>query len=80
MEESLCRFYCFFISALLLEIDLSRGEIVIPLISLTQPRCCACTIPGSEFPLAYVLVFFVFNDFMQEVVVRFADIGTIVRI
>jgi hypothetical protein len=36
---------------------------------------CSCPKPGAGFPLAYVIVFFVFNGLRWEVVVCFVDLG-----
>ena len=71
-----CRFFhCLFSSVLLLEIQLSKGEI--PLTGLTKPHVCACPILGHRFPTQYVVVIFLFSG-LWEVVIHFSDIGGIV--
>jgi hypothetical protein len=50
-------FYRLFISVLLLEIQLSRGEGVgISPTGLTLPHLCACSMPGPEIPTSYVVI------------------------
>ena len=59
-----------------LEIQLSRGEVWCrwrfsyqeggfgtPLTGSTPPHFCASPKPGPGFPMSYVMVFFVFNEF-----------------
>jgi hypothetical protein len=59
-----------------LEIQLSRGEVwcrwrfsyqeggfETPLTGSTPPHFCASPKPGPGFPMSYVMVFFVFNEF-----------------
>jgi len=38
------------------------GRVGIPLTGLTPPHICACPTPGPGFPLACVVVFYMFND------------------
>ena len=40
---------------------------------INLPHCCVCPKPRLAFPMSYVMVFFMFNDLMYEVVVRFDD-------
>jgi hypothetical protein len=44
---------------------------------VSKTHFCDCPKPGSGFLMPYVVVFFMFNGFRWEVVVRFADIGEI---
>jgi hypothetical protein len=43
------------------------------------PHFCACPKPGAGFPsFTYVILFFMFNDLMEQVFICFVDIGGIV--
>jgi len=53
-----CSFYRLSI-ILSLKIQLSRGEVRIPLAGLTPPHFCSC--PRPVFPTSYVVVFFMSN-------------------
>ena len=41
-----------------LDLQLSRGRLVVPLTGLTPPHICACSKPGHGFPTSYVMGFF----------------------
>jgi hypothetical protein len=59
-----------------LEIQLSRdGDI--SLSDLTMKHMCVCRKPESGFLPPYVMVFYMFNAFRQEVTLRFLDIDGI---
>ena len=47
--------------------------------SLTPPHFCAYPKRGPGFPTLYVVVFFVFNGFRWEGIVRFVDVGRTVE-
>ena len=65
----------FFISVLLLQIQLSRRQrVVIPFFSLLLIHFCTSPKPGTGFPSTYVVVFF-FNHLKRDVIVCFVDIS-----
>ena len=47
------------------------GRVWIPLAGLTLSHCCAWFKQGPRFPSAYVVIFFVFKDLRQKIVVLF---------
>ena len=57
-----------------------KWRVGIPLIVVTLPYLCTCTIPEHGCPSEHVLTFYMLNDLRQEreVVVWFVDIGWIV--
>jgi hypothetical protein len=57
-SKSVQVFYCWFISTLSPEIQLSEGVVCIILIILTLPYFWACPKPESGFPMPYIVVFF----------------------
>jgi hypothetical protein len=59
----------------LLHIKLFRRKIEIASNGLTTQHCCDFSKPEHEFPSAYVVLVFVFNDLRRELVVPFLDIG-----
>jgi hypothetical protein len=64
-------FHCLFIYICIASYQ--DGRLGIPLTSLTQPQCCACSKPEPAFPTSYVMVFLVFSELMWEVIVHFVD-------
>lgn len=55
---------------------IAQGRVDVPLTDLTPPHICTCHKTRHGF--IYVVVFFVFNEFWWERIVRFVDIGGLV--
>jgi hypothetical protein len=58
VEAKLQVFDSMFICVLPLDLQLSRGRLVVPLTGLTPPHVCACSKPGHGLPTSYVMGFF----------------------
>ena len=59
----LCRFFIVYICVAVGDPIMKRGRVGIPLTGLPLPHFCACPKPGPGFPMLYVMLFFMFNDF-----------------
>ena len=51
---------------------------MIPIIGITPPHLCIFPNPRPVFQKPYVMVFYMNNDLMREVVARFVESGVIV--
>ena len=56
----------------------SYFDICIPLTCIFPPYIFACSKTEQEFPVSYVVYFYMFNKLRWEVIVRFVNIGEIV--
>ena len=74
-QERLIVWFCIFTIG---DPIITWGRVRIPLTGLPLPLLCAFPNPGAGFPMAYVMVFSMFNELRQELIVHFVDIDGII--